>query len=85
MGNQIEFTIKFFSGLEKEIKVENYDPVKGLKISAGSGTRLKKVLKGYNLKKLSSNVYFRNGERIGLWSKLKNGDEVSCLKPSGGG
>ena len=81
----ITVTIKLFSGLNKEIQTEGYDPGKGMSLSIKKGSRLKGVLKGIGLKNLSSNAYFRSGERIGLWTKLRDGDEVSCLRPSGGG
>jgi hypothetical protein len=30
-------------------------------------------------------AYFINGERVGLWRKLEDGDDISCLKPAAGG
>ncbi len=82
---KINITIKLFSGIEKETTLKNYDPGKGIILEFSSKVRLKKILKDLGLSNLSSNAYFRNGERIGLWSKLNDGDEISCLKPSGGG
>jgi hypothetical protein len=85
MNNKIEVTFKFFSGIHKEISLPSYDPAEGLKVTLKKGTRLKKALKEMGLQNLSSNAYFSGGERIGLWKKLKDGEEISCLKPSGGG
>lgn len=81
----INVTIKLYSGIEKELTMENYDPSSGVILEFNSRIRLKKVLQKLGLSNLSTNAYFRNGERIGLWTKLDDGDEVSCLKPSGGG
>ena len=85
MKKKITVTIKLFSGIDKEISLDNYDPSSSISLDYNSRIRLKKVLKDLGLTNLSTNAYFRNGERIGLWSKLDDGDEVSCLKPSGGG
>ncbi len=85
MKQDITVTVKFFSGIHRELSLEGYDPGLGLSLSVKEGTRLKSVLKGLKLQKLSSNAYFRNGERIGLWTKLRPNDEISCLRPSGGG
>ena len=85
MGKNITATIKFYSGIHRELGLEDYDPSRGLVVNIPPGTRLKKVLKGLGLKNLSSLAYFRGGERMGLWSKIRDEDEISCLKPSAGG
>ena len=85
MKSMMTVTLKFYSGIHKELNLESYDPAKGVTVTAKSGTRLKKILKDLGLPKISSFAYFCNGERIGLWTKLHDGEEVSCLKPSGGG
>lgn len=85
MANNISIRIKFFSGIDKELNLKNYNPSDGLSMSIPSGKRLKWALKTAGMKQFSSCAYFRNGQRISTWSKLKDGDEVSCLKPSGGG
>ncbi len=77
--------MKFFSGIDKDLELKNYDPATGLSLNIKKGARLRRVLKKLGVQRPSSIVYFRNSERIGLWSKLYDGDEVSCLKPSGGG
>ena len=85
MKNEITVTLKFFSGMHRELSLKHYDPGKGITLTVKEGTRLKKALKDLGIRGLSSNAYFRSGERIGLWTKLRSGDEVSCLRPTGGG
>ncbi|MBN1533877.1 MAG: MoaD/ThiS family protein [Spirochaetes bacterium] len=85
MKREMTITLKLYSGLHKELTREGYDPSRGVALTVAQGTRLKGVLKELRMQKPSSNAYFRNGERIGLWTKLRDGDEVSCLRPSGGG
>lgn len=78
-------TIKLFSGINRDIGLTDYDPSQGIQLEVREGTRLKKALKGLGMKKLMQNAYFRNGERAGLWTRLRDGDEISCIKPSAGG
>ncbi|OHD72429.1 MAG: hypothetical protein A2W19_13880 [Spirochaetes bacterium RBG_16_49_21] len=85
MDKKISVRIKFFSGLDKDLKLENYNPAEGIRIVIPKGKRLKLALKAMGLKTFSDCAYFRSGERISPWSKLRDGDEVTCLKPSGGG
>jgi len=85
MGRMISVRMKFFSGIDKELSLHNYNPAEGIVIHVPSGTRLRRVLKDLGAQRRSSYVCFRNGQRIGMWTKLHDGDEVSCLKPSGGG
>lgn len=85
MGKEISVTIKFFSGIDGDLKLDGYDPSRGISIKTSTGRRLRGVLKNFGLKKISSYVFFRGGDRIGVWSRLQDGDEVSCLRPSGGG
>ncbi|MBP7585535.1 MAG: hypothetical protein KBA61_15945 [Spirochaetes bacterium] len=81
----IKIHLKLFSGLHKEVNLPEYDTQKGIILPVKKGTRLRTLLKSIGMKRMSSNAYFRKGERIGLWSKLYDGDEVQCFKPSGGG
>jgi hypothetical protein len=78
-------TIKLFSGINRDIGLTEYDPSRGIEIDVRDGTRLKKALKRLGMRKLMHNAYFQNGERAGLWSRLRDGDEISCIKPSAGG
>ena len=85
MKKDIKVTIKLFSGINSEMNLTAFDKAKGITMSIDSRKRLRTVLKDLGLKDLSSNVYFCRGERISLWKRLDDGDEISCLKPSGGG
>jgi len=81
----IDVTLRFFSGIDKDLNIKDYDPSKGLTVTVPKGTRLKKILKELKMPKMSSNAYFKEGERMGLWSKVHDGDDISVLRPSGGG
>lgn len=81
----IHIHLKLFSGLHREVNLPDYDTHRGIVLEAKKGMRLRALLKSIGMKNLSSHSYFRRGERIGLWSKLKDGDEIQCFKPSGGG
>ncbi len=83
--DQIHITIKFYSGIEKELKIDNYDMGEGVVFHVKPGIRLGKILKNAGLKKLSRFCYFTNGERISVWKKFHESTEVSCLRISGGG
>ena len=85
MGDKIAIKIKFFSGIDKELKLGNYDRAEGLLMSMPSGKRLRWALDSIGMKKLSDYAFFRSGERIFPRTKMNDGDEISCLKPSGGG
>ncbi len=85
MAGEISVTIKFFSGLNRDLGLQEYDPAAGIALRLKPGVRLRTVLRGMGMRKLSWYAFFRRGERISPWRKLRDGDEVSCLKPSGGG
>jgi len=85
MAKEISVRIKFFSGIDKELKLSDYDPAVGILMKIPSGKRLKWALKHAGMTSFSGNAFFRSGSRISTWTKLKDGDEVSCLKPSVGG
>ncbi len=78
-------TIKLFSGINRDIGLADYDPSRGITMEVREGTRLKRALRRLGMRKLLHNAYFRNGERAGLWTRLHDGDEISCIKPSAGG
>lgn len=83
--SQILITVKLYSGIEKELKIEDYDMGKGVIYPARPGIRLRSILKSAGLKKLSRFCYFSNGSRISSWEKFYESSEVSCLRISGGG
>jgi sulfur carrier protein ThiS len=82
---QITVTVKLFAGLEKEAKLDPYDPYKGVNLELPEGSRLRQAVKMLHLTQPSSIAYFISGERVSLRRKLKQGDEISCLRPLGGG
>jgi len=81
----VKVTIKLFSGINRDLNLTDYDPSRGIELEVRDGTRLKKVLKRLGMRKLMHNAYFLNGERAGLWTRLRDEDEISCIKPSAGG
>jgi hypothetical protein len=85
MAQEVTVRIKLFSGIDRELDLKNYDPASGVSLTLPSGTRLRRALKNIGVADLSRNIYFRNGKRISVWAKLGDGDEVSCLRASGGG
>ena len=85
MGKEISIRIKFFSGIDKELKLENYNPTFGVTMDVPSGKRLRWALKIVGMTAFSSYIYFRSGVRVSVWAKLKDGDEITCLRPAGGG
>lgn len=85
MEKKISIRMKFFSGIDKELKLQDYNPGEGVIMTFSPGKRLKYALKTAGIKKASPYFYFRDGQRITSWAKLRDGDEITCLKPSGGG
>lgn len=83
--DRIFITVKFYSGIEKELNIKEYDMGKGVIFAVKPGTRLGRVLKDAGLKKLSRFCYFSGGSRISSWKKFHESSEVSCLRISGGG
>jgi len=83
--DKILITVRLYSGIEKEVIIENYDVEKGIVIYVNIGTRLGKILKSIGLKNLSRFCFFSNGMRISQWTRMNEQSDVSCLKISGGG
>ncbi len=81
----INITLKLYAGLDRELELENYDSAAGLSLAVKNGLRLRGVLKMIGMKNLGKRTYYLNGMRISIWRKLRDGDDISCLKPSGGG
>ncbi len=82
---KISVTIKLFSGIEKTVKINEYNKKSGVCVKTTKGTRLKYVLKKIGLDYRKDVVYFRNNIRINRRTRLEDGDVISCLKLSGGG
>lgn len=83
--SEINITLKLYSGIEKELKIHDYDHESGINITIKQGASLRKVLKQAGFKKNSSYVFFSGGHQISVWRKFYKSAEVSCLKISGGG
>ena len=81
----ITIKVRLFAGLDQGADLKNYDHHEGLNLNIPKGTRLKKVVKMLGLPEGHLLAYFINGERVGLWRKLEDGDDISCLKPVAGG
>jgi len=81
----ITIKVRLFAGLDQDANLNGYDRQEGLSLNVSPRTRLKKVVKMIGLADRHLLAYFINGERVGLWRKLKDGDDISCLKPAAGG
>lgn len=81
----IIITLKLYSGLEKELKIPDYNANSGVIIRVNKGTKLKNIIADSGLQKLSGYAFFSGGERINLRTKFMESAEISCLKISGGG
>jgi molybdopterin converting factor small subunit len=85
MKNIITVKVSLFAGLDGDAAVDDYDRHEGIILNVPEGTRLKKVVKMIGLPDRYSLVYFIHGERVRLWKKLEDGDEIACLRPAAGG
>jgi molybdopterin converting factor small subunit len=85
MKNIITVKVRLFAGLRRDTDDDDYDRDKGFTLNVPEGTRLKKVVKMLRLSNRYTLVYFIHGEQVGLRKKLKDGDEIACLRPAAGG
>ncbi|MBU0733241.1 MAG: hypothetical protein KKG10_03730 [Proteobacteria bacterium] len=81
----IRVTVKLFTGLDKDVGEVGQNPRDGITLNLPKGTRLRKLTKTLDLPDRYSLAYFVNGKQVGLLRKLKDGDEIACLRPSAGG
>lgn len=81
----IKVVVKLHSGLHRGLSIENYDPGIGVEISIKDASSVRFALKSLGMKNISRHAYFINGERAGIFKRLKDGDELSCFRPSAGG
>jgi hypothetical protein len=81
----ISVTIKLYAGLDIDAGVAGYDPATGVSLQIPNGARLKHAVNHLGLPDRRRLTYFIDGTRVGLWRKLKDGDEISCLRPLAGG
>jgi sulfur carrier protein ThiS len=84
-SKRISINIKLLSGLHKDAVVQDYDPYNGAILHVPVGSRLKAVVRQLKFPDPHAVAYFIDGNRVGLWQKLKDGDVISCLKPASGG
>ncbi len=82
---EIEIKVKLYSGLHKDARIDHYNPDEGYVCKIPKGSRVRFVVKKLGLPDIYSLAYFCNGQRIGIFTKLHDGDELSCFRPSGGG
>lgn len=81
----MQVRVKLFAGLEVDARVPHYDPFQGIVLDIPAGSRLKMVTRLLKLPDGGRLMYFINGARVGLWRRLKEGDEIVCLRPLAGG
>lgn len=81
----ITVKIKLYSGLDRQTKINNYDPDSGIDLQIAKGARLKKLFAIMGLSRHQSTVCFINGKKAGLNEKLEHGDVVAFMRPVSGG
>jgi hypothetical protein len=81
----IQITIKLFSGLHSDSGIGGYDPEEGVVMMVKAGTRVGKIAKEMGLPDYRNLAYFVGGIKAGHRARLKDGDELVCLRPSAGG
>jgi hypothetical protein len=82
---RIRIRVKLFTGLHREVGLNDYDPEAGIEMEIRKGARIRTVAKRLGLPGGGRVAFFVGGERAGPWHKLRDGDEVACMKPSAGG
>ena len=81
----ISIKIKLFGGLDRQAKINDYDPDSGIDLQIAKGARLKKVFKTIGLSRSDSIACFINGKKVDVDEKLENGDVLFIMKPVSGG
>ncbi|MBC8179363.1 MAG: MoaD/ThiS family protein [Desulfobacteraceae bacterium] len=81
----ISVTVRLFTGLDRDAREVDQNPRDGITFNLPKGTRLRRLTKELDLPDRYSLAYFVNGKQAGLLRKLKEGDEIACLRPSAGG
>jgi len=81
----ITVKIKLFSGLDRQVTMNNYDPDSGIDLQIVKGARLKKIFKTIGLSRNESTVCFINGKKVDVNENLNNGDVLFIMKPVSGG
>lgn len=65
--------------------LSGYDPYGGLVLDMPEGARLRTLVKQLRVPGYKRLQYFIDGKRVGLWRKLSDGEEITCLRPLAGG
>ncbi|MEW6440043.1 MAG: MoaD/ThiS family protein [bacterium] len=81
----IRVTVRLSGGLDREVKVEDYEFSRGIPLVLREGARVKAVVKKLGLRNVSRILVVVNGQKVGLDHRLAEADEVLCLRPSVGG
>ena len=81
----ITVKIKLFSGLDRQVKINNYDPDSGIDVQIVKGARLKKIFETIGFSRNESTACFINGKKVDVNEKLQNGDVLFFMKPVSGG
>ena len=81
----ITVKIKLYSGLDRQAKINNYDPDSGIDLEIVKGARLKKVFAKIGLSKHQAMACFINGKKADLNEKLTQGDVIAIMRPVSGG
>ena len=82
---RITVKVKLFAGLDRQAKINDYDPDTGIDLKIPKGARLKKVFADIGLRRHHSITCFINGKKAGLNEKLDHGDVVYFMRPVSGG
>lgn len=78
----ITVSIKLLAGFDK---LDNYDPEKGFEVEITEGAKLKQAIKLVDIPEKNAISYIINGNKAGMNTRLKDGDEIFCFFPMAGG
>lgn len=82
---RIHVRVKLFTGLDKDVGLKDYDLQVGIQMQIPESARIRTVARRLGLPGGGRVAFFVQGKRAGPWHKLRDGDEVACMKPSAGG
>jgi hypothetical protein len=82
---RIRVCVKLFTGLHRELGLKDYDPEAGIEMDIRNGARVRTVARRLGLPVDGRVAFFIDGERAGPRYKLRDSDEIACMKPSAGG
>lgn len=82
---RVRVRVRLFTGLHQDIGLESYDPETGIEMDMRKGARIRTLARRLGLPGGGRVAFFVAGQRVGPWHKLREGDEIACMKPSAGG